>query len=153
MIPGTVHSAQCTVQCAPVLGAVVPSAAVLGAVVPGARGEPDRAAVDRQEACQALEQRRLAGPVRADQAEDFAGADVEGHGIERDAPAVALRQLADLDQRVRVGPVWKFHEDARPAQLWTAIRAFHCRKRRELLPALVVVDPAMAAVCGARSVL
>ncbi len=52
--------------------------------------EADRAAVEAIEPGQAVEQRRLAGAVGPDQAEDLAGRDVERDAVERDDAAEAL---------------------------------------------------------------
>src|SRR5439155_12523418 len=43
------------------------------------------------------EERRLAGAVRADDAHDAAGREVEGEPVDEDAVAIALRELLGLD--------------------------------------------------------
>jgi hypothetical protein len=57
----------------------------------------DGALVGRQHAGQAFEQRRLAGAVRTDQAENLAGADRERHAGERGDTPVPLGQVRDVD--------------------------------------------------------
>src|SRR5690606_31737029 len=51
------------------------------------------------EAADAVEHRGLAGPVRADQAEDLAQPDFERHAIDRHQAAKAHAQPVDLQQR------------------------------------------------------
>src|SRR3954454_15856172 len=59
------------------------------------------AAVRRVEAADAVEQRRLAGAVRADQPEDLPRLDREGDTVEGDDAAEAKRDLANFEQRHR----------------------------------------------------
>ena len=47
-----------------------------------------------------LEQRRLAGAVRADHADDAAGRQLEGEIVDQQAIAIALRKALDLDDLV-----------------------------------------------------
>ena len=61
--------------------------------------EPDRAGVRLVEAGDAVEQRRLAGAVRADQAADRAGRDREADVVERGDAAEADRTFVDRQQR------------------------------------------------------
>ena len=58
------------------------------------------AAVGRSQALEDLDRRRLAGAVRAEQAEDLAGRDVEVDPVDRPDVAVLLDQTADPDDRV-----------------------------------------------------
>ena len=62
-------------------------------------GERDRAARDRIEPGDAVEQRGLAGAVRTDQAADLAGVDLTGHAVERAHAAEAHRHVIDAKQR------------------------------------------------------
>src|SRR5262249_35464480 len=50
-----------------------------------------------------LDRRRLACAVRAEQAEDLAGADLEAHSLQRDVRAVRLAEGAHLDGERRRG--------------------------------------------------
>jgi hypothetical protein len=61
--------------------------------------ERDPPIAERVEARQAVEQRRLAGAVRADQAEDVAACDDERHPVEGDDAAETDRHVLDLEQR------------------------------------------------------
>ena len=58
-----------------------------------------RAAVAAVKAAEAIEQRRLAGAVRADQAADLAASDLEGDIVQRDDAAEAHRHVVDAKQR------------------------------------------------------
>ncbi len=57
------------------------------------------AAVDRQHAGDAVDERRLAGAVRADEAEALAGLDRQGHAVQRREAAEALDEPLHLEQR------------------------------------------------------
>src|SRR6185503_20074075 len=57
-----------------------------------------RAGVQRQDAAEALEQRGLAGAVRADQAEHLAWTDGERHIAQRRKPSVPLSEISGLKQ-------------------------------------------------------
>src|SRR4029077_11392888 len=59
----------------------------------------DFAAVRRVEPAHAVEQRRLAGAVRPDQAEDLSLFDRERNTVERDDTAEPQRDVTDLQQR------------------------------------------------------
>ena len=61
--------------------------------------ESDAAGFRLIEAAEAIEQRRLAGAVRADEAANLPAPDLEGHFVQRDDAAEADRQLADRQQR------------------------------------------------------
>src|SRR5262249_56971371 len=65
------------------------------AIAPG-RGEG--AGVERSEAGEQVEQRRLAGSVRADQPEDLPARDREAHLRERLDPAEALADVPRLEE-------------------------------------------------------
>ena len=67
-----------------------------------APGEQDVAPVRRVEAADAIEQRRLAGAVRTDQAEDLALVQRERDAVERDDAAEPQRDVANLEQRAGV---------------------------------------------------
>ena len=60
-------------------------------------------AVGRSMPMIALHRGRLAGAVRADQAEDFAGAQIEAQILDRGQAAEALGQAADLEDGSVVG--------------------------------------------------
>ncbi len=62
---------------------------VPGPVEDGLALEQHIAAVGRVEPAQAIEEGRLAGAVRADQAGDLAGEDIEGHAVEGNDAAEA----------------------------------------------------------------
>ena len=62
--------------------------------------EGDPALAERVEARQAVEHRRLAGAVRADEADDVAAPHDERDAVERDDPAEAHRDVLDLEQRL-----------------------------------------------------
>src|SRR5262249_18635174 len=62
-------------------------------------GEADRAAVDRMGAYDRVEQRRLAGAVRADEADDLPLPHGEADLAVGDAAAIAFGDLVDLEQR------------------------------------------------------
>ena len=72
-----------------------------GAAVPGRvpAEEPHRAAVRVTKALGTLDQRRLAGAVEAEDAEDLALVDGEVDAVDGDEVAVPLGQLLDLQQR------------------------------------------------------
>jgi hypothetical protein len=63
--------------------------------------ETDRAFAERVEAREAVEERRLAGAVRSDEADDAAAADGEGHLVQRRDAAEADRDVGDLEQGLR----------------------------------------------------
>ena len=60
--------------------------------------EADVASVGRVEAAQAVEERRLAGAVRADEADDGAALDVEAEPVEGDDAAEVNREIAHAQQ-------------------------------------------------------
>ena len=57
------------------------------------------AAVGPEDGAEDVQQRRLAGAVRAEQREQFAAADVEADCVERQRAAVTLGHAVDLDHR------------------------------------------------------
>jgi hypothetical protein len=61
--------------------------------------ERDPPVAERVEARQAIEERRLAGAVRADEADDVAARDRERHPVEGDDAAETDRHVLDLEQR------------------------------------------------------
>ena len=61
--------------------------------------EQDVPAVGRVHAGDQVEERRLAGAVRADQGDDAAGLDAEVHVLDRGDAAEGLEQLLDLEHR------------------------------------------------------
>jgi len=69
---------------------------VLREIVPG---DPDRPPRRGDDAGDAAERRRLAGAVRADEADDLAGADLEGDAVHRGRAAELLAQGSDLEDR------------------------------------------------------
>src|SRR5207244_4395460 len=66
-------------------------------------GDVDRARVGALEAGDAAQQRRLAGPRRAEQRDERAALDVERDVVERDEVTEALRDVADDDAHPRSG--------------------------------------------------
>ena len=63
---------------------------------------PDRPGRRLREPGRAVDQRRLAGPVRAQQPEELPGFDVEGDAVQRlDPGRVALRQIFDVQGLAR----------------------------------------------------
>ena len=60
----------------------------------------DPALAERVEARQAVEHRRLAGAVRADEADDVAARDGERDAVERDDAAEADGHVLDFEQRL-----------------------------------------------------
>src|SRR5258706_202110 len=60
------------------------------------------AAVRRQHTREALEERRLARPVRTDDAEHFAGTDREGHVAQRGDRSVAFGEMTDSNHNHRI---------------------------------------------------
>jgi hypothetical protein len=65
------------------------------------------------EAGQDPDRRGLAGPVRAEQAEDGAARDVEVEAVEREHRAKPLREAADADRRLP-GSGNRRHVSSRP---------------------------------------
>src|SRR5262249_61064800 len=71
------------------------------------RGEPvhdraveaDRAGLVDERAADAIDERRLAGAVRADQPDPLAGGNLERDAVERDEAAEPLAQVLDCEQR------------------------------------------------------
>ena len=76
----------------------------LSAVRPGRDVQAEHAwpspRVGRAQALEDLDGRRLAGAVRAEQAEDLAAGDLEVDAVDGDEVAVALGQAADADHRI-----------------------------------------------------
>src|SRR5476651_2463358 len=70
------------------------------------------AAVGRIEATEAIEERGLAGAVRADQARDLPREHVERHAVERDDAAKADRYVTHAQQRRRAGLNRSCHDHA-----------------------------------------
>jgi hypothetical protein len=73
---------------------------------PGGRIDPEDAGLptgSRPVALQDLDDRRLAGAVRPQQAKDLAAGDFEADTAHRLGVAVCLAQVADLDRRDRAG--------------------------------------------------
>ena len=81
----------------PMPSAAMPCGGVSSSERPSKR---DPALAERVEARQAVEQRRLAGAVRADEADDVAARDRERDAVERDDAAEADRHVLDLEQRL-----------------------------------------------------
>ena len=67
--------------------------------------EQDLAVGRRQERGDQLEQRALAGAVRADHREDLAVRDLEADVVDRDQAAEALGQMLDAEQAHRSAPI------------------------------------------------
>src|SRR6185369_8262339 len=67
--------------------------------------EQDPAAVRRQGARHAIDERRLARAVRADEAQSLARPDLNRDAVERQEAAEALGDAVDLEQRARRGHV------------------------------------------------
>ena len=63
----------------------------------------NRAAVRRVKPGDDIDARGLAGAVRSDEAENFAGGDLEAENIERAEAAEALHQPVDGEERRRQG--------------------------------------------------
>ena len=63
--------------------------------------DADDAGVGRDDAAQHLHQRRLAGAVLADQADDLAGADRQAHVVQRQDARIALPDADQLEERLR----------------------------------------------------
>ena len=78
--------------------------------------EPDRAFGRRQHARDQVEQRRLAGAVRADQADDLAAADRDRDVAVGDQAAEALRDAAGFEQRGHGAAAlrWRENRPTRP---------------------------------------
>src|SRR5262249_49471769 len=96
-------------------------------------GDGDAAAVGDVEAAQQLEQRRLAGAVRAEQRDELAAADGEAQAVERAQRAERLAELGDLQHQ--------------PPTSWRKVRrgsTAGCRGGLQL-------TPAAAAIAGACS--
>jgi hypothetical protein len=75
----------------------------------GGRADFERLAVDQDDAArvgvveagEALDQRRLAGPVLTDQGMDLGAADLEADVLQGALPGERLREVLDLDERLR----------------------------------------------------
>ena len=84
---------------------------------PGQPEHPDGAPVRPAEPLGALDGRRLAGPVGAEDPEDLATTDREVDAVDGDVGAVPLRQAPDLDRRVdwfdRLGRLRRFDRHKR----------------------------------------
>ncbi len=93
---------------------------VLAQPLDGAALEADRAALRPVEARQAVEERGLAGAVRADQTADFTARDVEIDVVERDDAAESDRQASDRKQggraRRRAGARFRYVQFGRPCR-------------------------------------
>src|SRR2546422_1430377 len=75
----------------------------------------DRAVVGAEQAGQDVEERRLAGAVRADERADLAARQVEAHAVDRTDTAERLTDVDDPEQRLR-------HDGLRPRQEFRAGR-------------------------------
>src|SRR5579872_1396468 len=71
--------------------------------VDGLPVEENFAGVGLERAAHHVDQRRLAGTVRPDQAEDFTLGNGETHFVDRDEPLEALAERARLEERFRCG--------------------------------------------------
>src|SRR5687768_1976059 len=67
--------------------------------------EDDAALVGFVQAGDHVERGRLPGAVGADQADDLAGGDVEGHAVERDDAAEATGDVLDREERRHLGGI------------------------------------------------
>jgi hypothetical protein len=68
--------------------------------------EHDAPVVRREHARDHVEQRRLAGAVRSDHREDFAGVDLEADAIDRDEAAEPLADAVDLEENAHGRRPW-----------------------------------------------
>ena len=93
--------------------------------------DEDLALRGRDHAGYALDQRRLAGAVRAEQAVHLAGVDVEVDPVERAHARVLLGDAADLEERGR-----RAHRDT--ASAWTGGTSTHRPSREEVSTASVI---------------
>ena len=99
---------------------------------PGPADQRDRALLRRVDAGQRVEQRRLAGAVRADDGQDLAAVHLQRDVVEADDAAEAQRHVLDVEDDV--GARWRFGRPVArvitsPSARGTAATSDDCRRR------------------------